>query len=141
MIGLRSLEAALERTRGTVDADIRFQPFELNPDAPPGGWDQAERFAEKYGWSAEQLAGARETVRERAAETGFAMRFSEQGRTYNTFDAHRLLHWAETQGGQRALKHALFGAYFTDARDISDPGRACRAGGIGGARPRGGRNA
>ncbi len=121
VIGLRSLEAALEQTGDLVDAEFHFQPFELNPDAPRGGWDQAARFAEKYGWSPDQVRGAQANVRERAAATGFAMNYSEASRTYNTFDAHRLLHWAEAQGKQPALKHALFTAYFTDARDVSDP--------------------
>jgi predicted DsbA family dithiol-disulfide isomerase len=121
VIGLRSLEAALERTHDAVAAEIHFQPFELNPDAPAGGWKQAERFAEKFGWSPEQVRDAHANVSARAAETGFAMRFSDESRTYNTFDAHRLIHWAEQQGKQAALKHALFGAYFTDGRDVSDP--------------------
>lgn len=121
VIGLRSLEAALERMRDTVDAEIHFQPFELNPDAPAGGWKQTDRFAETYGWSPEQVRGAHANVTARAAQTGFAMRFSDESRTYNSFDAHRLLHWAEQQGKQAALKHALFGAYFTDGRDVSDP--------------------
>ena len=39
-----------------------------------------------------------------------------RSRTYNTFDAHRLLHWAHTVGEdkQKALKEGLFKAYFTD---------------------------
>ncbi len=121
VIGLRSLEAALARAGDVVDAEIRFQPFELNPDAPAGGWRQAERFAQKYGWGPEQVRQAQANVRDRAAETGFPMNFSDESRTYNTFDAHRLLHWAEAEGKQAALKHALFGAYFTDGKDVSDP--------------------
>jgi predicted DsbA family dithiol-disulfide isomerase len=45
----------------------------------------------------------------------------KRDRIYNTFDAHRLLHWAETEGRQQALKHALFRAYFTDGEAPSDP--------------------
>jgi predicted DsbA family dithiol-disulfide isomerase len=120
VIGLRGLEEALARASDVVEARIHFQPFELNPDAPPGGWSQAERFAQKYGWSREQVAQAQANVRDRAAAIGFTMRFSDESRTYNTFDAHRLLCWAEQKGRQTALKHALFRAYFTDALDVSD---------------------
>ena len=45
---------------------------------------------------------------------------SKRSRVYNTFDAHRLLHWAELEGHQLALKRALFAAYFTEGRDPSD---------------------
>jgi predicted DsbA family dithiol-disulfide isomerase len=59
-------------------------------------------------------------IRERAAGVGFEMRTSEASRIYNTFDAHRLLHWAGLEGRQAALKHAMFKAYFTDGAVMSD---------------------
>jgi predicted DsbA family dithiol-disulfide isomerase len=45
---------------------------------------------------------------------------SKRSRVYNTFDAHRLLHWAALAGRQRELKCALFTAYFTEGRNPSD---------------------
>jgi predicted DsbA family dithiol-disulfide isomerase len=120
IVGLGGLEAALERVGDLVDAEIRFQPFELNPNMPPEGQNIVEHVAQKYGSTPEQSAANREMIRARAAELGFAMRGTDQSRIYNTFDAHRLLHWAEIEGHQSALKHALFDAYFTDQQDPSN---------------------
>jgi predicted DsbA family dithiol-disulfide isomerase len=111
VIGLMSLEQALERVGDAASADLHFQPFELNPRMAPEGQDIGEHLAEKYGASAEQRAQTSEMIRARGAELGF--RFGQRDRIYNTFDAHRLLHWAEEQGLQRELKMALFDAYFT----------------------------
>lgn len=119
-VGLNSLEAALRRTAGVVNADITFQPFELNPDMPAAGVNHNEHVSGKYGVPPEQLAGSQQGLRDRAAGVGFALNFSADSRIYNTFDAHRLLHWAGTQGRQRELKHALFKANFTDNLNVSD---------------------
>lgn len=117
VIGLRSLDAALERLAGVVDADIAFHPFELNPNMPSGGQNIVEHVGQKYGSTPAQSAAARETIRARAAELGFTMATSDESRIFNTFDAHRLLHWAKGEGAQRGLKEALFEAYFTEGRD------------------------
>lgn len=119
-VGLNSLEEALRRTAGVVDAEITFQPFELNPDMPAPGVNHNEHIAGKYGMPPEQLNESQEKIRERAASVGFALNFSAQSRIYNTFDAHRLLHWARTLGRQVELKRALFKANFTDNLNISD---------------------
>ncbi len=120
IIGLKGLETALSRTGGLIDARLSFQPFELNPDMPPEGEDGAEHVARKYGLSPEQVATNRERIRDRAAAVGFNMSALGSRRLHNTFDAHRLLHWAELEGRQLALKHALFEANFTDGLNVSD---------------------
>ena len=121
VIGLRGLEQALERTSPDIEAEIHFQPFELNPDMAPEGEDVVEHIRRKYGSTPEQAAANREMIRDRAAALGFTMpALSEERRIYNTFDAHRLLHWAEGEGKQAALKHALFRAYFTEGRNPSN---------------------
>jgi predicted DsbA family dithiol-disulfide isomerase len=117
-IGLASLEQALQRTRGEVETEIHFQPFELNPQLGAEGEDATEHLLKKYGMPAEQLAANQAAIRQRGADLGFT--FGERSRIHNTFDAHRLLHWAELEGKQRELKHALLSAYFTDGRDVSD---------------------
>ena len=118
VIGLKSLEQALAKLGDEVEAEIHFQPFELNPDMPAEGQDITEHLAKKYGATAAQLEVTREAIRERGAELGFVFGIGKRSRIYNTFDAHRMLHWAGLQDKQymkqRALKHALFAAYFTE---------------------------
>ena len=119
-IGLQALDEALRRLDGTVAAELHFQPFELNPAMPPEGQDIGEHLQQKYGSTPEQSARNREAIRERGAALGFEFRMDKRGRIYNTFDAHRLLHWAELEGRQAALKRALLKAYFTDGQNPSD---------------------
>lgn len=116
-IGLKSLEQAMDRVAGEVQAELHFQPFELNPQMPAEGQDIGEHLAEKYGSTPEQLARNREMIRLRGQELGFTFTVGARNRVYNTFDAHRLLHWAEEEGRQLALKQALFKAYFTDGEN------------------------
>ena len=119
-IGLASLEQALQRTQGEVAADIHFQPFELNPQLPAEGEGIGEHLQRKYGMDPAQLADNQERIRARGAALGFVFDFNARSRIWNTFDAHRLLHWAGIEGGQRALKHALLQAYFSEGRNVSD---------------------
>jgi predicted DsbA family dithiol-disulfide isomerase len=122
IIGLKSLEKAVANLGGEVEADIHFQPFELNPQMPPEGQDINEHLAEKYGASPDQSERNREAIRRRGEDVGFKFSMDKRGRIYNTFDAHRLLHWAEIEGRQLALKEALFKAYFTDGENPGDHG-------------------
>ena len=118
-IGLASLQQALGKLEGDVTAEIHFQPFELNPQMPPEGEDATEHLVHKYGSSAEQIDANREAIRARGAALGFTFRMDRRSRVYNTFDAHRLLHWAELEGRQLALKQILLRAYFTEGADVS----------------------
>ena len=116
-IGLAALEQALARIGDEATAELHFQPFELNPRMPPGGQDITEHLTEKYGSTPAQQAEAREAIRQRGAALGFTFSKAGRERIYNTFDAHRLLHWAglpdtRPAGLQPALKRALFRAYF-----------------------------
>ena len=120
VIGLKSLETALTKLKGEVAVDLHFQPFELNPQMGAEGQDIMEHIAEKYGSSPTDIERNRENIRARGAELGFEFNMQKRGRIYNTFDAHRLLHWAGTVGKQEALKNALFSAYFTDGRNPGD---------------------
>ena len=113
-VGLGALEQALAQLQDTVTAELHFQPFELNPHMPPGGEDLVSHLNQKYGSTAEQQAQMYERIKARGAEVGFAFHPKGRERIYNTFDAHRLLHWAEaTQGpqAQHRLKKALLMAY------------------------------
>jgi predicted DsbA family dithiol-disulfide isomerase len=139
VVGLGGLEEALRRVGDLVSADIHFQPFELNPNMPFEGQNVVEHVGQKYGATPEQSAVNRKAIQARAAEVGFEMKTHDQSRIYNTFDAHRLLHWAGLTGGQAALKHALFDAYFTDGQNPSEPDvlvAAAEAAGLDGAQAR-----
>lgn len=122
-VGLGALEAALARVAPDVRAELHFQPFELNPQMGAEGQDIGEHLHGKYGSTPEQQAQMSETIRQRGEAVGFTFTPGARRRVYNTFDAHRLLHWAELEGLERqhALKKALLKAYFTDGLDPSDP--------------------
>jgi predicted DsbA family dithiol-disulfide isomerase len=123
-VGLGGLEQALQRVQADgIRAELHFQPFELNPQMPPEGQDLTEHITAKYGSTREQQAANWQALRERAASVGFDFRAEGRDRIWNTFDAHRLLHWAGTQDSakQYALKKALLRAYFTQGRSPADP--------------------
>jgi len=139
-IGLASLETALARLPG-VPVALHFQPFELNPHMAPEGEDVVEHLSRKYGMPAEQVHANGEAIRARGAAVGFTFDMQARRRVHNTFDAHRLLHWAGTQGEGRqlALKKALLKAYFTDGQDPSAHEvlvRCAESAGLDGARAR-----
>jgi len=117
-IGLSSLKQALERLGSEVDAEIVVHPFELNPDMPPEGQTILHYVSTKYGSTAEQLAERQAMINERGASVGFA--FGPRTHIYNTFDAHRLVQWAGTQGKKLPLKLALLKAYHGESKDPSN---------------------
>ncbi|MEI2795332.1 DsbA family oxidoreductase [Pseudoxanthomonas sp. F11] len=121
-IGLASLERAIAAVGGGLRVEVRFQPFELNPDMGPAGESIADHLGRKYGLDAEQLVQNGEALRQRGAALGFRFDLQKRDRIYNTFDAHRLLHWAGEQGAapQLALKRALLQAYHGEGRNVSD---------------------
>ena len=123
VIGLKALDQALARVGSDITAELHFQPFELNPGMGAEGQEITEHITQKYGITPAQASANRENIRVRGAELGFKFSAADEPgggrhRIYNTFDAHRLLHWAELVGAdrQKALKEALFRAYFTDGQ-------------------------
>jgi predicted DsbA family dithiol-disulfide isomerase len=120
-IGLASLEQALQRLGPDLQAEIRFQPFELNPQMPEQGQDVVEHLSQKYGIDAAQIEQNRQVIRERGAALGF--QFGTRSRIWNTFDAHRLLHEAGEQDPalQHRLKKLLLQAYHGDGGNPGDP--------------------
>ena len=122
-VGLGGLEQALQRVEGEISADIHFQPFELNPGMGAEGQDISEHLTQKYGSTEAQQAETRITICERGAEVGFEFNPAGRGRIWNTFDAHRLLYLAETEGDpeqQSALKKALLAACHTRSEPMGD---------------------
>lgn len=117
-IGLSSLQLALSRLADTVDAQIVVHPFELNPQMGPEGEAIVDYLGKKYGRTPEQIEQTQAMIRERGASVGF--NFGPRTHVYNTFDAHRLLHWAGLEGKQLPLKLALMRAYHSEGRDPSN---------------------
>ncbi|WP_290673048.1 DsbA family oxidoreductase [Aquabacterium sp.] len=122
-IGLAALEQALARVQDDIAASLHCQPFELNPAMAPGGQDITAHLSQKYGSTAEQQAQIRVTIRQRGADVGFEFNADGRGRIYNTFDAHRLLHWAgvEQPDLQLPLKRALLVACHRDRQAMDQP--------------------
>ena len=129
IIGWLKLQTVMAHFEGRVDFRVQWHPFELNPDMPPEGEDAAEHVMRKYGITAEQSRANSGKMAGVAADLGFSFNRGPDFRMRNSFDAHRLLTWAgaleepeqaAATGVQTALKLALFGAHFTDNRDVSD---------------------
>ncbi len=118
IVGYQQLEQAMRECQ--VDADIYWQPFELNPAMVPEGEHLGEHIQRKYGSTAEQSQAARENLVDTGRKLGFEFRFEDDMRIVNTFLAHQLLHWAALHGRQHQLKITLFHCYFNRARDVSD---------------------
>ena len=120
IIGYKALESALQNLLPEIHADITWQPFELNPGMPKEGQEINEHITEKYGITVEQSEQNRTMVKQRGLDVGYEFGNRGGGRIYNTFDAHRLLHWAKEQGKQTELKLALFDLYFQQNGNPSD---------------------
>lgn len=128
LIGYKNLETALARLEGEIEAEVRWLPFELNPDMPPEGEESTAHIARKYGRTPGQAAQGRTMMAERAAEAGFSFDYTGEGTPppsmlWNTFDAHKLLRWALDSAGpdaQTRLKLAMFAAHFQQRRTMSD---------------------
>lgn len=120
IIGYQALNQALVKLAPDISVDITWQPFELNPDMPKEGQDLTEHIVEKYNIDAEQITQNRAMIKQRGSELDYEFGNRNGGRIYNTFDAHRLLHWAKEYDKQTELKLALFDLYFKENGDPSD---------------------
>jgi len=118
IIGYKQLEKALQTTGKFFE--IKWHPFELNPQMPLEGQNMREHIIEKYGISAADSERSRAQMTQLGQELGFEFRFDENMRMHNTFLAHQLLHWAEQKNKQHELKLELFQAHFTHQRDLGD---------------------
>jgi len=122
-VGLGNLNQAINRLSDKDNFEVRFHPFELNPNMPLGGQDAIEHLTEKYGLTVEQVNTNQANIRNKAAEAGFQFHPEGRKRVYNTFNAHRLLYWAQQEFGleeQAALKKELLNTYFCLAVNLDD---------------------
>ena len=120
IIGYQSLQQALENLTPEITVDITWQPFELNPQMPQEGQEITEHLTEKYNISIEQSEQNKAVIQQRGLAVGYEFGNRGGGRIYNTFDAHRLLHWAKEHNKQTELKLALFDLYFKQNGNPSD---------------------
>lgn len=128
LIGYGQLTKALRELEGEITAEVRWRPFELNPQMPPEGEEQEAHLRRKYGRSAEEGAEVRGRMKAIAEEAGVSLSYEGEGEAppammWNTRDCHKLLALALEEAGpgvQTALKLALFRAHFNQRRDLSD---------------------
>lgn len=120
IIGYQSLMEAIKELGMEDSIDISWKAFQLNPNLPTEGQEISEHIQQKYGATAEQSAANRANIKARGLDVDYKFDFADNGRIYNTFDAHRLLHWAKGYGLQTKLKLALFDLYFQKQGNPSD---------------------
>lgn len=122
-LGLKRLDRALALVP-EIEPDLRFHPFELDPNVPREGVDYRDYMRAKFGEAGptDRFRAMREHLEAAAPAEGIVFRFDDIPRRVNTFDAHRLIRWAQGQGLGREAKEALFAAFFRDLRDVGDHG-------------------
>ncbi|MEK3889280.1 DsbA family oxidoreductase [Bacillus sp. FSL K6-3431] len=119
-IGKRRLEEALKQFDHRDQIEIEFKSFELDPNAPKDSkQSMQEVLATKYGMSLEKAKEMNASIGEQAASVGLTFNFENMKPT-NTFDAHRLAHFAKKQGKDAQLTEKLLYAYFTDSKNVGD---------------------
>ncbi|MGF1464340.1 MAG: DsbA family protein [Maricaulaceae bacterium] len=121
-LGLKRLDRALEAF-DDVTAALQFHPHELDPSVPEDGVEYRAYMRAKFGPSgpSNRFQQMREHLEAAGPDYGIDFRFDTITRRPNTLNCHRLIKWAQGQGKSRAVKEALFAAYFRDAQDLSDP--------------------
>lgn len=124
-IGKARLDRALEQ-RPEHPFEIRWHPFQLNPDMPPEGMDRTAYLDMKFG--VRGVLDAYRPVIEAAEDSGLALNLPRIERTPNTVNAHRLIHWAGLEGRQSMMVNRLFRAYFQEGRDIGNSSELIRLG-------------
>jgi predicted DsbA family dithiol-disulfide isomerase len=129
-IGYTQFAKARKELEGEIEVEVRWMPFELNPDLPPEGKSQAEHLAEVYDRSPEEIAEMRARLHEVAERAGFSLDYDDstnpgavppEPMMWNTFEAHKLLRWAladQNPDAQTALSLALFRTHFQQRRNV-----------------------
>lgn len=141
-VGYAHLLKAQEMLDGEIDLNVRWMPFELDPETPSEGTTKQHRLETVYGYKPDEAREASARMLDAARDAGFPLDYTggedpaPEAMMWNTFAAHKLLRWALAYKGeeaQTALKLALFEAHFRERRNVSDPAVLCEiAGGIDG---------
>ncbi|GGB60592.1 MULTISPECIES: DsbA family oxidoreductase [Henriciella] len=120
-LGLRRIREAIDLVP-EIEVELLFRPFELDPTIPEGGVNYRDYMAKKFGPETEdsRWASMRQALIEYGESEGIPYRFNDLKHRPNSFNAHRLVRWAQGQGKGAEAKEALFSAYFEHARDIGN---------------------
>ena len=121
-VGKRRLEAALSGLAEGDSVEVHWRAFELDPEAArilEPHVPYAERLARKYATSLDQAEEMIRNMTRTAAAEGLDFHF-ESIRPGNTFDAHRVLHFAAERGRGEAARERIFRAYMSEGRAIGD---------------------
>ncbi len=119
-VGKRNFETALADFEHRDDVEVAWRSFELDPSAPTEReGDYATHLARKYGMSQDQAQNMMDSMAKKGAGVGLVLDFGK-ARPGNTFDAHRLLHFAAEKGVQDALKERLLRAAFSEGEPIGN---------------------
>lgn len=120
-LGQRRLALALDEVKDKVDATISWKPYQLEPNAPPEGFDTFDYLSRKIG-GPDRVRQSHEMLKNLGAEIGLPFALEKATVFPNTLDAHRLLYWAGKAGTgtQDKVAHALFTANFVEGRNVGD---------------------
>jgi predicted DsbA family dithiol-disulfide isomerase len=119
-IGYARLEKTMTALKNELDFAVEWHAFELNPDPSAEAEPILPALARKYGSSESEARDNQSQMMVVAKDLGLNFEKLQERYTRNTFDAHRLVKWAGTQGKQTDMKMACFEAYFGRAENISD---------------------
>ena len=120
-LGTRRMDDAIKLVPD-LEVELIFRPFELDPTIPAEGVDYKAHMKEKFGSDAgkDRANAMRQALIDYGEAEGIPYRFDQITRRPNSFNAHRLVRWAQGQQKGAAAKEALFKAYFSDGRDIGE---------------------
>lgn len=130
-VGKKRLEKAMAVLTPEHAFEVRWHPFQLNPQTPAEGVDRTAYLARKFG-GPDRLREMDARMKEVGREEGIEFNQEKILKTPNTMNAHRLIGWSARAGNQDALVENLFRAYFTEGRDIGDAAVLARVAGESG---------
>lgn len=120
-LGKRRMDEAIKLVP-ELDVELIFRPFELDPTIPAAGVDYKAHMKEKFGsdTNKDRANAMRQALIDYGQAEGIPYNFDKITRRPNSFNAHRLVRWAQGQQKGAIAKEALFKAYFSDGRDIGE---------------------
>jgi predicted DsbA family dithiol-disulfide isomerase len=120
-LGQRRLQLALEQVSDVIEANITWKPYQLEPNAPPEGFDTHDYLTRKIGGE-QAVKRSHEMLTRLAAEIDLPIALEKATVFPNTLDAHRLVHWAGLNGSdmQDKIARALFEANFVHGENVGD---------------------